>query len=408
MRRVAITGIGVVSALGEGRESHLAAVRDGRSGLRAIRNFDASRLTVNVAGEVDDSLLGQRWPDLDRFSRLALVAASEAAAHSGLTTSSYAPERLGVALGSGLGGCETTDAAYERLYAKGATRLPPMSVPKAMFSAATAAVSKEIRAEGPTSTAAAACASANHAFATALQWIRSGMVDVVYAGGTDAPLVTGILRGWEALRVLAPADEDPSRACRPFDVSRKGLVIAEGAGVVVLEEMELARRRGAVILGELAGVGMSSDAGHITDPSAEGAVRAMQLAMRDAGVSAGEIGYINAHGTATKANDAIESRAIREVFGSSGAGRPLVSSTKSMHGHAMGASGAIELALSLDALNHGVVPATLNLAHVDPECDLAHVTTPLDAEVDVFLSNSFGFGGVNGVVAVRTARSVSG
>lgn len=405
MKRAVITGMGIISPLGDTVDSHLRAVKAQSSGIRTIRNWDVTQMTCSIAGEIDNDLLGDRWKEYDRFTRLALIAAQAAGVEAGLSEISVSPERIGVVLGSGLGGCETTDSAYERLYAKGLTRLPPLSVPKAMFSAATAAVSRELHAEGPSSTAVAACTSSNHAFATALQWIRAGMADIVIAGGTDAPLVPGIIRGWEALRVLAPSDGDPSRACRPFDVSRKGLVLAEGAAVVILEEYESALRRGATILGELAGAGMSSDAGHITDPSSIGAARAMRLAMQDAAVTPEEVGYINAHGTATKTNDPAESAAIREVFGESSATAPLVSSTKSMHGHAMGASGAIELVLSLASLNAGLVPSTLHLENADPECYLRHVTAPLEQDIDLFLSNSFGFGGVNGVVAVRTGRT---
>lgn len=405
MRRAVITGVGILSPLGATISAHVEAVRNQRSGVRAIRNWDASTMQSTIAGEVEDSHLDGAWKDYDRFARLALVAATEARKTARFDDIDVGRGRVGVVLGSGLGGCETTDSAYERLYAKGSTRLPPMSVPRAMFGAATAAISRELGAEGPSSTAVAACTSSNHAFATALQWIRAGIADVVITGGTDAPLVPGIIRGWEALRVLAPSEGDPARACRPFDVSRKGLVLAEGAAVFIVEELESARRRGVEILGEIAGAGMTSDAGHITDPSSAGAARAMRLAIDDAAIHPAEIGYINAHGTATKSNDPVESSAIREVFGTS-EHAPLVSSTKSMHGHAMGASGAIELALSLASLNAGIVPSTLHLNDVDPDCALAHVTEPVGKEVGALLSNSFAFGGANGVIVVRTARAI--
>ena len=254
-------------------------------------------------------------------------------------------------------------------------------------------------AKGLAYSVVSACASSAHAIGLAAQAIRAGQADAVFAGGTDAPLTMGVIRGWEALRVLAIDNEHPEEACRPFSADRKGLVLAEGASVFVLESFENALRRGAQILGELAGFGATSDAGHITDPSADGAARAMKLALRDAGLAPEDVGYINAHGTGTRANDPTETASIRTVFGDAA---PPVSSTKSLHGHAMGASGAIELASSLLALRDGFLPPTINLERPDAECDLDYVPNqPREGHVRAFLSNSFGFGGMNAVVAVR-------
>lgn len=406
MRRVAVTGIGILSPLGRGAERHLEAVIRGESGIGLISRFDASGLQCRIAGEVPPGATGDLDRGLDRFAGLALLAARDAASSGKFEEGAFPPERLATVIGSGLGGSETIDAAYRRLYAEGNPRLHPMSIPRIMYNAATSAVSAAFGARGASFAPVSACSSAAHAIGLAAQWIRGGMADAAFAGGADAPLTYGILRGWEALRVLAIDNEHPDQACRPFSADRKGLVLAEGAAVLLLEEMEGARRRGVPILGEIAGSGMNSDAGHLTDPSPDGQAGAMQLALEDARIEPATVGYINAHGTGTRANDATETRAIRSVFGPH-ADRLAVSSTKSMHGHAMGASGAIETALSLLALNSGWIPPTLNRREPDPECDLDVV--PLEArrgEIGTFLSNSFGFGGLNAVLAVKTAEAI--
>ena len=310
-------------------------------------------------------------------------------------------ERFGVIIGTGLGGCETLDGAFRRVYKEGQSRVPPASIPWSMYNAAASAVSAHFGAKGVAYTPVSACASSAHAIGQAFQAIRAGDADVMIAGGADAPLTFGIILAWESMRVLAIDNEHPEKACRPFSADRKGLVLAEGAAVLVLESFEHAQRRDANVLGEIVGFGITSDAGHLTDPSADGAARAMRLALRD--LAASEVGYINAHGTATRANDATETTAIKAVLGD----RVPASSTKSMHGHAMGASGAIEIVCSLVALNDGFLPPTINLENPDPACDLDYVpnaSRPL--RVPVFLSNSFGFGGMNGVVAVRTIHGL--
>ena len=401
MIRVAITGIGIVSPFGRGHDAALSALREGRSGIRHIESIDASALNSRIAGEVPrEAFEGDSTPQkADRFTRFALMAAEEATAQGELDSIGADRDRIGVLIGTGLGGCETLDYSYRRIYAE-AGRVAPTAIAASMYNAATSAVSAKYDARGAAYAIVSACASSAHAIGLAAQAIRAGQADAMLAGGADAPLTFGIIRAWEAMRVLAIDNENPAAACRPFSADRKGLVLAEGAAVLLLESFENARRRGAKILGELAGVGATSDAGHLTDPSADGAARAMRMALRDARLEPGEVGYINAHGTATRANDATETVAIKNVFGMS----VPVSSTKSLHGHAMGASGAIEIACSLLALNEGFLPPTINLDTPDPACDLDYVPNAArEARVEAFVSNSFGFGGMNAAVAVRTA-----
>lgn len=395
MTRVAITGIGIISPFGRGRDAALDALRNGRSGIRLIEAFDAGNLNCRIAGEVPREAHEGAFRGFDRFTRFALIAAEEAMAQAQI--GAIDPTRFGVIIGTGLGGCEALDAAYKRVYGEGQTRVAPTAIPTAMYNAASSALSTQFGAKGSSYAVVSACASSAHAIGYAYQAIRNGDADVMLAGGADAPLTFGIVRGWESMRVLAIDNEHPTAACRPFSADRKGLVLAEGAAVLVLERFD----RAANPLGEIIGFGITSDAGHITDPSTDGAARAMQMAIR--GLSPSDIGYINAHGTATRANDVTETAAIKSVFGD----RVPVSSTKSMHGHAMGASGSIEIAGSLLALNRGFLPPTINLETPDPQCDLDYVpNVARHARVASFLSNSFGFGGTNGVVAVRTIHGL--
>ncbi|PYQ53913.1 MAG: beta-ACP synthase [Acidobacteria bacterium] len=400
MTRVAITGLGIISPFGRGRAVACAAMRDGRSGIRRISSIDTSALNCKIGGEVPAEAHQGAFKGFDRFSRFALIAAEEAMQQAA-TGKNVDAERFGVIIGTGLGGCETLDGAFRRVYKEGQSRVPPASIPWSMYNAAASAVSAHFGAKGVAYTPVSACASSAHAIGQAFQAIRAGDADVMIAGGADAPLTFGIILAWESMRVLAIDNEHPEKACRPFSADRKGLVLAEGAAALVLESFEHAQRRDANVLGEIVGFGITSDAGHLTDPSADGAARAMRLALRD--LAASEVGYINAHGTATRANDATETTAIKAVLGD----RVPASSTKSMHGHAMGASGAIEIVCSLVALNDGFLPPTINLENPDPACDLDYVpnaSRPL--RVPVFLSNSFGFGGMNGVVAVRTIHGL--
>src|SRR5437870_514012 len=403
MTRVAITGLGIISPFGRGRAVACAAMRDGRSGIRRISSIDTSALNCKIGGEVPAEAHQGAFKGVDRFSRFALIAAEEAMQQAAIGKNVDA-ERFGVIIGTGLGGCETLDAAFRRVYKEGQSRVPPASIPWSMYNAAASAVSTQFGAKGVAYTPVSACASSAHAIGQAFQAIRAGDADVMIAGGADAPLTFGIILGWESMRVLAIDNEHPEKACRPFSADRKGLVLAEGAAVLVLETFEHAQRRGAKPLGEIAGFGITSDAGHVTDPSADGEMRALRMAIE--GLSIDDVGYINAHGTATRANDVTETAAIKSVFGDA-AYRIPVSSTKSMHGHAMGASGAIEISCSLFALNEGFLPPTINLTTPDPKCDLDYVpNAPRPARVGLFLSNSFAFGGMNGVVAVRTLHGL--
>jgi len=405
-RRVAITGLGIISPFGRGCAAALDALRAARSGVRRIESIDTSELYCRIAGEVPLPAHEGMFRGFDRFSRFALIAAEEAAAQANLRQSGVDPHRLGALIGTGLGGCETLDAGYRRVYKEGQLRVPPTMIAWSMYNAAASAVSSHFGAKGPAYAVVSACASSAHAIGQAFQAVRIGQADVILAGGSDAPLTFGTIRAWESMRVLAIDNEHPEAACRPFSVDRQGLVLAEGAAVLVLEEWERAARRGQAIVGEVVGFGITSDAGHVTDPSADGAARAMAMALRDASVAPTDIGYINAHGTATRANDPTETAAIKQVFGDA-AFRIPVSSTKSMHGHAMGASGAIEIAVSLLAINEGFVPPTINLHQADPACDLDYVpNAPRQARISLFLSNSFGFGGMNGVVAVRSVHGL--
>jgi nodulation protein E len=404
MNRVFVTGIGIASPFGRGKAAARAALREARSGVRQITSIDASKLNCRIAGEVPAEAHEGLVKGHDRFTRFALIAAEEAVDEAKLETADA--DRFGVIIGTGLGGCETVDASYKRVYGDGQTRVPPTSIAWSMYNAAASAVSTRFGARGVAYAVVSACASSAHAIGQAFHAIRGGGADVMLAGGADAPLVLGIIRAWESMRVLAIDNEHPESACRPFSANRSGLVLAEGAAVFVLESEEHMRRRGAQPVGEILGFGITSDAGHITDPSADGAARAMEMAIRDGAIDKREIGYINAHGTATRANDAVETAAIKSVFGDAAYDIP-VSSTKSMHGHAMGASGAIEIASSLLALNDGFLPPTINLTERDPACDLDYVPNAArETSATIFLSNSFGFGGMNGVVAARSVRGL--
>lgn len=404
MQRVAITGMGAISPLGVGAEALWQGLREGRSAIGPLRHPDAERLRVKIAAQVPASFdpatnIDERTlPLLDRTSEFALHAAREAIAQSGLDFSRDALGlRTAVIVGTGVGGETTQDEQSRRLYADHATRVHPLSIVRLMTNASASHISIAWGLRGPTFAVASACASANHAIIQAAQMIRYGLADVAIAGGTEACLTYGALRAWEAMRVLA------DDTCRPFSVNRHGLVLGEGAGIFVLESMEHAQARGAVILAELAGTGMTADATDIVMPSATGAAAAMTQALTDAGLAAQDVDYINAHGTGTQANDVTETKAIRLAFGAH-ADRLAVSSTKSMHGHALGASGALELVAVVGALRDSAVPPTANLDQPDPACDLDYVpNVARDMPVRAALSNSFAFGGLNAVLALKHA-----
>jgi nodulation protein E len=404
MRRVVITGMGAVSALGVGAETLWQGLCAGHSGIRPLQHPDAERLRVKIAAQVPDSFdptanIDERTlPLLDRTSEFALHAAREAITQCGLDFHQNGlGVRTAVVVGTGVGGETTQDEQSRRLYGENANRAHPLTIVRLMTNASASQISIAYGLRGPTFAVASACASANHAIIQAAQMIRYGLADVAVTGGTEACLTYGALRAWEAMRVLA--DDD----CRPFSANRHGLVLGEGAGIFVLEELEHAQARGAVVLAELAGSGMTADATDIVMPSPEGAAAAMKQALADAGLNADDVDYINAHGTGTQANDVSETRAIRLAFGAQ-ADRLAVSSTKSMHGHALGASGALELVAVIGALRDGVVPPTLNLDQPDPACDLDYVpNVARQTPVRAALSNSFAFGGLNAVLALKRA-----
>ncbi len=397
--RVAITGVGAVTALGQDVPSTWRAVRDGACGIGPIANIPTDRLSTRTAAEVKGFSAAahfdrRRLPLLDRAAQLTLVAAREAMAMAGHPRPDAA--RAGVILGAAIGQ-ETYDSAYLTFYGDRLNRVPPLTVPRIMPSAAASHVSMEFGLRGASFSPASACASAAHAVGLALQMLRAGMLDMVISGGGDASVVVGFLKGWEALRVLSPD------MCRPFSRDRAGLVIGEGAGILVLERMNDARARGATVLAELAGCGMTADAADITAPDESGAAAAMRAALDDAGLASEQVGYVNAHGTGTRLNDRTETAAIGRVFGDH-TRRIAISSSKSMLGHCMSACGGVELVMTVLAMRDGVLPPTVGFREHDPECDIdcvPNVARP--ARVEAAISNSFAFGGLNAVLAVKQA-----
>jgi nodulation protein E len=404
MQRIVITGMGAICALGHNAADTWRAMTEGRSGIRPIRRVDASQLrnTAAIAAEIDDfeprAFIDEaRLPFLDPLSQYALVAANEAIAQSGLSFRNERASRTAVVVGVGVAGEETREGLYQKLYGEQNSRFHPLGIVRIMSNAPPSQISMAHGITGPTFTVASACASSNHAIAQAALMMRAGLVDAAVVGGAEACITLGLLRAWESMRVLAPD------TCRPFSINRRGLVLGEGAAMFVLETFESAQARGATILAELTGVGMSADAGDIAAPSDTGAAAAMQAALKDASMQPSDIDYINAHGTGTAANDCTETRAIHRVFGEH-ARKLAVSSTKPMHGHALGAAGALELVAVIGALRDGIVPPTLNYLGPDPACDLDYVPHEARAmPVRAALSNSFAFGGLNAVVALRQA-----
>jgi nodulation protein E len=399
-QRVVITGYGAISPLGHDAASTWQGLVAGRSAIGPMVNQPTEPLLVRVAGEVRGfdpaaHFEAKRLPLLDRFSQFALLAAREAMAHSGLAVDEAGSLRTGVVVGSGAMGMHTLDDGYRRLFEAGNPRLHPLTVPRLMTSAPASLISMEHELRGPAFSVASACASANHAIAQALSLLRHGQADAMLAGGSEAPLSYGCLKAWEALRVMA------QDTCRPFSRDRRGMVMGEGSAMFVLEAEAHARRRGAAILAELAGAGMSADAGDIVLPDPAGAARAMRLALADAGLPPEAIDYVNAHGTGTSANDPMETEAIHHVFGAH-ATRLAVSSSKSMLGHSLGASGALELIATVKALETGILPPTANFTEADPACDLDYVPNESrPGAVRAAISNSFAFGGLNAVLVVR-------
>jgi nodulation protein E len=397
-QRVVITGLGGLCAIGSDAESIWQSMRRGRCGLGHL-TIDRRDLKTNIGGEIgaiaDDGIDPRRRATMGRFSVLAVLAAGEALSAAGLDLGTADPARIGAAIGVAVWGADAVDDSYREIFLEGKKRTNIFTVPRAMPSGPAGQVSMQYGLRGPVFGVTSACSSANHAISAALDQLRTGRADIMLAGGTDTPLQYGVLKSWESLRVLA------RQVCRPFSADRDGLVLAEGAGVAVLETLEHATARGAPILAEIAGCGMSADAGDIVSPTVEGPAAAMQACLDDAGLPADAVDYVNAHGTATKANDRTETQAIRAVFGAH-AGRLSVSSTKSMHGHCLGASGAIELIACVNAIRHGIVPPTIGYTTPDPECDLdVTANEARERSVNVAISNAFAFGGMNAVIAVR-------
>ena len=378
-------------------------MREGRSAIGPITNIPTDLLNIKVAAEVRgyDPLAhfdSKRLVLLDRVSQFALIAAREAVAQSGLDFRDGARgERTACIIGTGIGGENTHDEQSRRFYGDRNPRVHPLTIVRLMANAPACQITMEYGLTGPSFAVVSACASANHAMAQAFEMVRSGKVDFAVTGGTEACITVPTVKAWEAVRVTA------DDTCRPFCKQRRGMVLGEGAGVFVLEEYEHARRRGATILAEFAGAGMSADAGDIVLPSEVGAARALSAALADARLHADDVDYVNAHGTGTPANDPTESKAIRRVFGAH-ADALCVSSTKSIHGHALGAAGAIELVAAIGALREGIIPPTANFIDADPECDLDYVpNVAREKPVRAVLSNSFAFGGLNAVVAIARA-----
>jgi len=400
MHRVAVTGIGAICALGRNIEDFAASLRAGRSGIAPIQSADCSTLRFRNGAEVSGYDHRPYFDDkqadfMDRFAQFAVIAAREAVADSGIEWTETLRENAAIITGSCVGGQSTEDAGFTNVYKLGQTRVHPLTIPKTMANAGASHISMEFGITGPSYTISTACSSSSHAIGQAFWMVRSGAAPLAITGGSEAPFSFGLLKAWEALRVVSPD------TCRPFSKDRKGMILGEGGAMLVLEPLEAARARGARIYAEIAGFGMSSDACHITQPSAEGAARAMRAAVCDAHLMPEVVGYINAHGTGTPANDLTETAAIRAVFGPH-ADRLAVSSTKSMHGHALGAAGALEALASILALRNGFLPPTANYNEPDPQCDLDVVpNVGRQAEFEYALSNSFAFGGLNAVLLFR-------
>ncbi len=400
MRRVVITGAGTINPLGENVPATFEAMREGRCGIGPLEIADVDRLAIQIGGQIrgyDEALHFNRQQIAlyDRFTQFTLLAAREAIAQSGLSFSGALADQSGVVLGTSGGGLTTQDENYRAVYEAGKNRVHPFIVPKLMNNAAASHVSMEWNLRGPSFTVATACASSNHAMGQAFNMVRCGMAKVMVTGGSEAMLCFGGIKAWEGLRVMS------KDACRPFSATRNGMVQGEGAGVFVFEEYEHAAARGADILCEVVGFAMSSDAADIVMPSKQGAARAIGGALKDAGLAGDSVGYINAHGTGTAANDKTECAAVADVFGAH-ADQLMISSTKSMHGHLIGGTGAVELLACIMALRDGVVAPTIGYEVPDPECALDVVpNVARDAKVDVALSNAFAFGGLNAVLALR-------
>ena len=400
MKRVAITGLGLVCALGNTVRECWDNAAAGRSGIEPLRDAGLPPYKFRTGAEARNFQPLEHFTEkdlvmLERFGQLASVAAREAVRQSGIVFNQQLADECAVITGTSVGGQFTEEEGYLRLFRENNPRVSPLTIPRTMANAGASRISLEFGLRGPTYTVSTACSSSNHAIGQAFWMIRHGQVTAAVTGGSEAVFAEGLLRAWEAMRVVSPD------VCRPFSADRRGLTLGEGAGMLVLEDWEHARRRNAEILGEIIGFGMSSDAHHLTQPCVEGPAKAMSWALRDAAIRPEQVNYINAHGTGTQANDATETQAIQKVFGA-GAKSLLVSSTKSMHGHTLGAAGGIEAVLTIMALRHRLAPPTANFTTPDPACALDVVPNcARQADLQIALSNTFAFGGLNATLALR-------
>jgi 3-oxoacyl-[acyl-carrier-protein] synthase II len=407
-RRVVVTGVGLVSALGVGTAANWEALCAGCSGIGPITRFDASQFAARIAGEVRnfDPLQFLDKKDvkkMDVFIQFAIAASQFAVDDAGLKIDPELAPRAGVFIASGIGGFSTIEREHKAMLEGGPRRISPFFIPASIINLAAGQVSIRIGAKGPNSATCTACSASAHAIGDAFEIIKRNAADVMIAGGSEAAITPMGVGGFAAMRALSTRNDEPHRACRPFDKDRDGFIIGEGAGVLVLEELEFARRRGAAIYAELVGYGMAADAYHITAPSedGDGALRVMSLALQEAGIEPSRVNYINAHGTSTPHNDKLETLAIKRCFGEH-AYKVAISSTKSMTGHLLGAAGGLEAGITVLTIKHQVIPPTINHEVPDPECDLDYVPgTKREASIEYALSNSFGFGGTNGALLFR-------
>jgi 3-oxoacyl-[acyl-carrier-protein] synthase II len=407
VKRVVITGMGVITALGQDLDTFWGNLMAGVSGVSHIEAFDVSEYPTRIAAEIkefnaEDYIDRKDARKMDRFAQFAVVAAIKALQDANLNVREDAdPERVGVAIGSGIGGVRTWEEQYKLLLERGPKRLSPFLIPMMIANMASGNVSILTGAKGPNTTTVTACATGTHAIGDSMRIIQRGEADVMICGGAEATISPTGLGGFCAMRAMSTRNDEPTKASRPFDIDRDGFVMGEGAGVLVIESLEHALKRGARIYAELIGYGMSGDAYHMTDPDPDGAMRSMTKAIKDASIEPSDVDYINAHGTSTPPGDKSETEAIKRTFGEH-ACKLAVSSTKSMTGHLLGAAGGVEAIISALALKNGRIPPTINLDNQDPECDLDYVPhKPRDAKLNVVLSNSFGFGGHNATIIMR-------
>ncbi len=408
MKRVAVTGLGAFTSIGKTAPENWESLMKGRSGIGPITLFDASQYSSRIAGEISDYnpesyFAAKDLKRMDRFIQFALIAAGEALQASGLDLSKEQGERMGTSIGVGLGGLLEIQAEYKTVLEKGPRRISPFFIPMVISNLAAGHVSMKYGLKGPNTCITTACSSSAHALGESMRLIQRGDADIMFSGGAEGVICELGVGGFCAMRALSQRNDEPTKASRPFDRDRDGFVMGEGAAVLILEEWEHAKKRGANILAELAGYGLNADAYHLTSPSpeGEGAARCMNLALKDAKLNAENVQYVNAHGTSTPVGDGLETQAIKTVF-KDHAKKIAVSSTKSMTGHLLGAAGALEAAYCVQTLVHQVLPPTINLENPSPECDLNYVPNePQASKVDAALSNSFGFGGTNASLVFR-------